>query len=174
LFLYYNERAIEGSTDYDAGAYLRDGIKTLKSDGVCEEKLWPYVTYKMKDKPTAKCYSAALDHQITSYARIGSLNEMKACLAEGYPFVFGFTVYDSFQSMKVSSTGVVDMPNPQERVIGGHAVLGVGYNDSDQRFIVRNSWGRTWGKKGYFTIPYAYLDDRNLSDDFWTVRDMEF
>jgi C1A family cysteine protease len=62
------------------------------------------------------------------------------------------------------------MPAPTEAVAGGHAVLAVGYDDTTQRFAVRNSWGAKWGQKGYFTIPYAYLLTENLSDDFWTIR----
>ncbi len=96
--------------------------------------------------------------------------QMKGCLASGYPFVFGFTVYESFESEDVAKTGVVPMPAHTEKVLGGHAVTAVGYDDAQQRFIVRNSWGTDWGMKGYFTMPYAYLTDSNLADDFWTVR----
>jgi C1A family cysteine protease len=84
--------------------------------------------------------------------------------------VIGFSVYDSFESDAVAKTGVMPMPGPAEKMLGGHAVLVVGYDDSEQRFIVRNSWGKGWGQAGYFTMPYAYLTEANLSDDFWTVR----
>jgi C1A family cysteine protease len=170
LFIYYNERVIEGTVRFDSGAMLRDGIKTLKNQGVCSEKKWPYVVSKFKFKPTPSCYKEALDHQITSYHRILSLDEMRTCLAEGFPFVFGFSVYESFNTEEVAKTGVVAMPGQSERAIGGHAVLAVGYDESDKRFLVRNSWGTEWGQKGYFTIPYEYLADRSLSDDFWTIR----
>jgi C1A family cysteine protease len=79
-------------------------------------------------------------------------------------------VYDSFESQDVAKTGVVPMPTPDESVLGGHAVVAVGYDDSTQRFLVRNSWGSGWGQEGYFTIPYAYLTDAGLSADFWTLR----
>ena len=98
---------------------------------------------------------------------------MKACLAEGFPFVFGFTVYDSFESSLVSKTGRVNMPEKSEKVLGGHSVLAVGYDDKAKRFIVRNSWGEDWGLNGYFTMPYDYLTEENLSDDFWTIRIVE-
>jgi len=97
-------------------------------------------------------------------------SQLKGCLASGYPIVFGFTVYESFESDAVAKTGQVPMPKPNEKTLGGHAVLAVGYDESVQRFIVRNSWGKNWGIKGYFTMPYGYLTDSNLSDDFWTIR----
>ena len=170
LFIYYNERVIEHTVSSDSGAMLRDGIKTLAKQGVCTEAKWPYVISQFTKKPTAACYKEGLAHQITSYQRLLTVDEMRSCLADGYPFVFGFTVYESFESATVARTGVVNMPKPGEKVLGGHAVVGVGYNDAQQRFIIRNSWGTGWGQKGYFTMPYAYLDNRNLSDDFWTIR----
>ncbi|MCX5883700.1 MAG: peptidase, partial [Deltaproteobacteria bacterium] len=85
-------------------------------------------------------------------------------------FIFGFSVYDSFEFQKVAKTGEVDMPKAGEQMLGGHAVLAVGYDNAAKRFIVRNSWETDWGKKGYFSMPYDYLADRNLSDDFWTIR----
>ncbi len=170
LFIYYNERAIEHSVRSDSGAMLRDGIKTLANHGVCKEKSWPYIISRFTKKPGAACYKQASNHQITSYHRILTIDEMRTCLAEGYPFVFGFSVYESFQSQQVAKTGVMDMPQHGERALGGHAVMAVGYDDAEKRFIVRNSWGTKWGMKGYFTMPYHYLSDRNLSDDFWTIR----
>ncbi len=95
---------------------------------------------------------------------------MRACVAEGFPFVFGFTVYESFESQQVARTGIVPMPGRAERVVGGHAVVGVGYHGAEKRFIVRNSWGTGWGMKGYCTMPYDYLANPNLAEDFWTIR----
>jgi C1A family cysteine protease len=170
LFIYYDERVLEHTVASDSGGQLRDGIKTLKNQGVCSEKTWPYVISKFAKKPSPACYQEALRHKIMSYQRIVSLDQMRACLAEGFPFVFGFTVYASFESQQVAATGVANLPQPGERVLGGHAVLGVGYNDAQQRFVVRNSWGTGWGLQGYFTLPYDYLANCNLADDFWTVR----
>jgi C1A family cysteine protease len=101
---------------------------------------------------------------------VQNLNQMRGCLAAGFPFVFGFTVYESFESQEVADTGVMPMPASGEKVLGGHAVLVVGYDDASERFRVRNSWGTGWGQAGYFTMPYAYLTDSGLSSDFWTLR----
>ena len=170
LFIYYNERAIEHTVASDSGAMLRDGIKSLAAQGVCPEKKWPYVVATFIKKPSAACYAQAKKHTIAAYHRIVSLGEMRACLAEGYPFVFGFSVYEGFETAGVARSGVHNMPRPGERQLGGHAVCAVGYDDKERRLLVRNSWGPAWGKKGYFTMPYDYAASRDLSDDFWTVR----
>jgi C1A family cysteine protease len=171
LFIYYNERVMEGTVASDSGAQIRDGIKSISTTGFCPETDWPYVISKFAVKPPQKAYTDASKDLATSYQRVPQvLNQMKGCLASGYPFVFGFSVYSSFESPQVTKTGVVPMPAPSDKQIGGHAVVAVGYDDSLQRFYVRNSWGPAWGMKGYFTIPYAYLTDNNLSDDFWTIR----
>jgi len=168
LFIYYNERVIIDTVYSDSGARLRDGIKTLKNDGVCDESLWPYKIAKFDEKPLLKCYQAAKAHRITSYFRLRTLNEMLACLSDGFPFVFGFTVYDSFESARVKKTGIIDMPKKTERALGGHAVMAAGYDQRSKRFLIRNSWGARWGMKGYFTMPYKYLE--TLAADFWTIR----
>lgn len=141
--------------------------------GICPEKQWPYVVAKFTKKPPAKCYSAAKKHQITPYHRITTTDEMRTCLADGFPFVFGFTVYEAFERPEVANSGVLNMPAPNEKVIGGHAVMGVGYDDTTQRFIIRNSWGPDWGQGGYFTMPYEYLGGGKLADDFWTIHASE-
>jgi C1A family cysteine protease len=177
LFIYYNERDMEGTIRQDSGAYIRDGIKSVNKLGVCPESMWPYdggeypPNPRLTVKPSAACYKEAKKHTADQYARVPrTLNQMKGCLASGFPFVFGFTVYASFESDRVAKTGVMPMPKSGEEVIGGHAVMAVGYDESSQRFIIRNSWATTWGIKGYFTMPYSYLLDSNLSDDFWTIR----
>jgi C1A family cysteine protease len=174
LFIYYNERVMEHTVNEDAGAMLRDGIKSIAQQGVCPERQWPYILSKFAQRPSPACYKAALDHQAVSYQRLPqSLLQMKGCLATGYPFVFGFTVYESFVSPRTAQTGMVTLPRPDERVVGGHAALAVGFQDAQQRFLLMNSWGPRWGDAGFFTMPYSYLTDADLTADFWTVRVVE-
>jgi C1A family cysteine protease len=184
LFIYYNERAMEGHIGTDSGAQIRDGLHSIAKLGVCPETEWPYIIAQADpdtgafppgaveaEKPPAQCYEDALKNRATGYQRLTQdLNLLRGCLASGYPFVFGFTVYSSFESQQVAQTGVVPMPAQGEQVLGGHAVLAVGYDDVAQRFLVRNSWGPDWGQQGHFTMPYAYLINTGLSSDFWTVR----
>jgi C1A family cysteine protease len=181
LFIYYNERKLNNDVSQDSGAELRDGAKVINQFGVCPEKEWPYVIGKFTVEPTMQCYTDALPNTIHSYYALDgstpavTLTNLKTCLANGQCFVFGFNVYDSFESDAVANTGVMPMPDlQQESIQGGHAVMAIGYNDAEQRFLVRNSWGRQWGLpnpkyRGYFTMPYAFISDPNMASDFWTV-----
>ena len=171
LFIYYNERVMENTVSSDSGAQIRDGIKSVGAQGACPETEWPYDIAKFTDQPTQQCYTDAKELRAVAYQRVArSLQQMQGCLAAGYPFVFGFTVYESFESQEVAHSGVAPMPAPNEQVLGGHAVVAVGYDNASQRFRVRNSWGTGWGQAGYFTMPYQYLLSTGLSSDFWTIR----
>ncbi len=174
LFIYYNERKMEGSIDTDSGAQIRDGIKSINNIGVCSEDDWAYDITKFTVCPDEKCYDNAKLHTSIEYKRvIQSLNQLKQCLIEGYPFVFGFEVYSSFESPEVASTGMMPIPKDGEELLGGHAICAVGYDDTKQVFIIRNSWGETWGDKGYFYMPYTYIIDTSKCSDFWTVRKVQ-
>lgn len=172
LFTYFVTRTIEGTTSYDSGATIRDTIKACNKTGMCPESLWPYVISKYRVKPPTKCYTNALGHKVKQYLSLNStsLNDLKSCLAQGFPFIIGFSVYSSFESPQVEKTGIVPMPAWNESLLGGHAVVCLGYSSDTQRFICRNSWGSAWGDKGHFTIPFEYLLNQNLADDFWTIR----
>ena len=171
LFIYYNERKMEGTIGSDAGAMIRDGIKSVNRQGSTNEDMWPYIIEKFTQKPSDKAYKEAKLHQVIQYSRIvQDLDQMKSCLAEGYPFVFGFAVYSSFFK---AQKGQIPMPSPNEQLLGGHAVLAVGYKDDTSQFIVRNSWGTGWGDQGYFYMPYNYLTNSDLVADLWSVRLLE-
>ncbi len=170
LFIYYNERLIENTIDKDAGAHIRNGIKSIANYGVCPETMWPYNPPVFTQKPTDDCYETALKHKAIKYRRVArNVIQIKSCLAEGYPIIVGFTAYSSFESSEVAKTGILNLPVSSETKLGGHAVLVVGYDDASNRFIVRNSWGEEWGLSGYFTMPYEYLSNDELSIDFWTL-----
>jgi C1A family cysteine protease len=170
LFIYYNERLKEGDPQNDGGAQIRTGIQVIKTVGFCRESLWPYIEDKFSVKPADEAYAEAQKHRAIYHFRLNDLNDMKTCLANGYPFVLGIAVYESFMSEQTASTGIVQMPTPFESCEGGHAVMCVGYDDSKNCLIIRNSWGPTWGDKGYFYLPYDYITTPGLADDFWTVR----
>jgi C1A family cysteine protease len=174
LFIYFNERVMERTVDTDSGAMIRDGMKSVSKVGVCPETLWPYDIAKFRDKPSDKCYTEAEKNQAIVYRRaLQNLHQLQGSLASGTPVVFGFSVYETFEGTEVARTGVMPMPKRREQLLGGHAVLAVGYDDRSERFIVRNSWGPKWGQRGYFTMPYAYVTNPQLAQDFWTLETVE-
>jgi C1A family cysteine protease len=165
---------IEGSVGEDAGAMIRDGIKSVHSLGAPPETIWPYSVGRFTEKPPKSTYKEAKLHQALSYMRVKQTeSQIKSCLASGLPFVIGFSVYDAFESDEVAKTGNVNMPASNEALLGGHAVLCIGYDDATQRFLLRNSWGSDWGNHGNFTLPYEYLLNPDLSDDFWAIKVVE-
>lgn len=178
LFIYWNERDMEGTVDSDAGAMLRDGIKVLIKLGTPRETTWPYIIEKFTVKPPPLAYEEAEKSQALTYQRImrpqdDGLSHMLMCLNEGFPFVTGFTLYESFEAEAVIKTGIIPMPGMDERALGGHAVVVVGYNIDKEWFICRNSWGEEWGDKGYCYMPFAYLESPDLASDQWTIRSVE-
>lgn len=174
IAIYYDERVIEGTVGYDSGAQLRDGIKVVASKGAAPEALCPYDVGAFTREPSTAYYDEAAKHPAIQYARVAqSLSQLRGALLARHPVVFGFTVYESFESPDVARSGVVPMPAPNEQILGGHAVMLVGYDDTTQRFVVRNSWGPGWGQAGYFTMPYAYVLDPHLASDFWVITRVE-
>lgn len=171
LFVYWCARSVMGTLPEDSGVTNRDMLKALARHGWCDELLWPYVPNRMRDRPPQMCFDQAEKRKITQYLAVPqTLDAMRGCLAAGDPFIFGFSVYESLETAAVAKSGVVPMPKSGERVLGGHDVLVVGYDDAAQRFKFRNSWGAGWGQSGYGTIPYAYATNPRLAGDFWTVR----
>ena len=170
LFLYYNTRLIEHTVNTDSGGTIRDTFKALAKWGVCSEKIWPYDIQKFAVLPPKNCYADAIKHEIIVYQRLSVLDDLLNCLALGYPFEFGFSVYQSFESAKVAKTGIVPMPKKSEAFLGGHAVDGVGYEMDKKWIICRNSWGSKWGDYGYFYLPFDYISNPNLAADFWMAK----
>jgi C1A family cysteine protease len=174
LFIYYNERVIEGEVSTDAGASISNGAHVVSTQGCPPETDWPYDITKFADDPPQAAFQDGLKHLALQVQQVSQdLTSMKEVLATGLPIVIGFTVYESFESSTVASTGMVPMPGHHEKQVGGHCVVLVGYDDSQSMFIVRNSWGTSWGMAGYFMMPYAYLTNPRLSSDFWMATGTE-
>lgn len=171
LKLYYDERVLDGTVNEDAGAYIRDSVKVLNQTGAAAESYWPYVPAKFAKKPPARAARSALRHKISKYMRVAP-SDYRACLAAGFPFIIGFSVYESFEGDATANTGRVFVPKKSEALLGGHAVCVIGYAPrwGEVHYEVRNSWSAGWGDAGHFWIPARYLEDLNLADDAWTVR----
>ena len=168
LFIYWNERNLEGTVNQDAGAVIRDGIKTLAQFGVCIESIWQYDIALFTFKPTSGCYSDAYPRRISSYEAVNGLSDMLDALANGFPVVFGISIFDSFESDSVAQSGIVPMPGQDETLLGGHCVLGCGFDLKNNRILVRNSWGSQWAISGYFWLPFDYIN--RFSSDAWVIK----
>lgn len=178
LFIYYNERKAENTLPVDNGASLSTGINTLINNGVCTEITWPYNINAFTTQPSNFAYTEARNHQVQAARRVNTdVNSVKTVLQQGYPVCFGFTVYSSFETIK--NDGIMSMPNvSSEKILGGHAVVVCGYDDNKIAnglkgyLLVRNSWGPTWGKDGYFWMPYNFFNDNNCAD-CWVISKNE-
>jgi hypothetical protein len=170
LDIYYGERQIEGTVPQDSGAFGRDGFKFAHKVGVIPETDWPYDISKFTEQPPTDTLNR---HKIGAYKLVPrSMSAMKRVLSNRQTIAFGFSVYDSFESAEVASTGVVPVPTQGERMIGGHEVLAVGYLSAHpDHVLVRNSWGAGWGGpfEGYFLFPWTMMLDPQISSDFRTV-----
>jgi C1A family cysteine protease len=170
LFIYYYERLILGTVNYDSGAYIRDGIKATNKYGASLESLWPHDIRKFRQEPITEAKNDALNRKVTRYERVNDFNGCIDALTNGYPIIMGFRVYDSFMSKNVARTGIMPYPNTKrEKLLGGHAVLLVGYDKRKKVFIARNSWGTNWGDKGYFYMPFDIVKP-NMSSDYWIIK----
>lgn len=179
LFLYYSARAVIDTTGWDSGAMLRDACKVANKLGVAEEALWPYEVARFTEAPPPAAYADAERRQCLIYRRLPrSLVAAKSCLAAGFPFTLGFSLYEGFAGPALAATGQARMPRRGEALLGGHAALVVGYDDrltpdpaaGPGALVVRNSWGAGWGDDGYFYLPYRFFTNKRLSSDFWTLR----
>jgi len=191
LFLYKVTRTLMHLTG-DTGAYLRTTMGALVLFGVPPEEYWEYNVANFDVEPSAFCYAYAQSYQAISYYRLDPpgtsssalLQQIKATLAGGLPAVFGFTVYNSYQ--QAATSGKIPYPAPNDYVVGGHAVVAVGYDDALKikntspggketkgAFLIRNSWGEDWGDKGYGWLPYEYVL-RGMAVDWWSLLKNEW
>jgi C1A family cysteine protease len=174
-FLYFATRVwiAHGLPGDDSGAQIRDVMKALAKYGVCLETTWPYDIDQFSVSPSQQAREDALTHQITKYSRLPNVSTIRACMAQGYPAVGGFSVPASMMDEETSKTGIVKLPGKNEEFIGGHCVFFVGYDDYKQLLKFQNSWGESWGDDGFGYLPYDYVTNW-LASDFWSIQDEEF
>jgi C1A family cysteine protease len=170
LAVYYNARVLEGRAGVDSGCQIRNAMKGLSMNGAADESTWPYVASQVLVKPSATAVQSGLaTRTLVSYARVTTLDGLKASLAAGRPVAFGFSVPESFRTI-TATQGHLPFPAAGEKFIGGHAVVAVGYDDMLGTVLCRNSFGPLWGKVGYFTMPYAWFANMSgLVTDAWTI-----
>lgn len=171
-FLYFNTRLIMGTVDYDSGASIRDSIKSPARYGYPNESDCPYTVRYFARRPVQQAYKLGAPRALNTawYGRVPQTDlALKSAVSQNNPVTFGFTVYESFLTAAVSRSGVCPMPTKTEEMAGGHAVVLVGYDDERKAFLVRNSWGTSWGLNGYFWMPYEYVLNTHLAADFWTI-----
>ena len=166
LFMYFKERAIDGTIAEDSGASIRDECK-VAANGICAEIFMPYDISKFTVPPSNDAELDAPKHKITTYKSVKGLEGIKQALTLCKPVLIGMSVFESFEGATIAKSGKMSMPKKSEKNLGGHAVLVVGYDDKKKVLIVRNSWGDTWGDKGYFYMPYAYIPN---TYDYWIME----
>jgi C1A family cysteine protease len=191
LFLYKATRNLLHWTG-DTGAFLRTTMGAMVLFGVPPEEYWPYAVADYEKEPPAFCYAFAQNYKAISYYRLDPsgisktalLTNIKTNLAGGLPSMFGFTVYGSYT--QANTTGKIPYPTKGEKIIGGHAVVAVGYDDSVKikntftgatetkgALLIRNSWGPGWGSNGYGWLPYEYVL-KGLAVDWWSMIKSEW
>lgn len=174
LQIYYATRMLMGTVGQDSGVDNRTLLKAVATYGWALGTLWPYQISKFKTNPPKAVWDDAVTRKINQYQAVAqTVTDIKAAVYSMTPVLFGFTVYTSMLSNSVAQTGTVPMPQPGDKVEGGHDVTIYGWDDNRQVFLFRNHWynapNQPWGNKGNGTIPYAYATDSGLSGDFWTV-----
>lgn len=179
LGLYYECRDKDGTVDQDAGSYIRTGVWCLTNVGVGCDACWPYDTSKFMQKPPASYYKDAKNYQIASAAKLDNTDgrSIRIALTAKFPVVFGAYVYAAIEDLTAADPF---LPLAKGRPIGGHCMVIVGHDDNlthkyaDGKtltgfYLVRNSWGTSYGNKGYIWIPYAYMHNGKICDDFWVI-----
>jgi C1A family cysteine protease len=191
LFLYKVTRNMLHWTG-DTGAFLRTTMGAMVLFGVPPEEYWPYVIADYEKEPTPFCFAYAQNYQTINYYRLDSLgvtkpallSQIKTNLSAGLPSMFGFTVYSSYTQAK--TTGKIPYPTKGEKIVGGHAIVAVGYDDNMKiknlnagatetkgALLIRNSWGTGWGASGYGWLPYEYVL-KGLAVDWWSLVKQEW
>ena len=176
LFIYYNERVLEGTVSTDSGASLSDGVSVIEKLGTCPETIWPYDISQYAVKPPEICYTDGLKEIATLCKPVSpTLNDIKRGLSEGHPIIFGMQVPSYLENISSNGFFVPTADNNNQEILGGHAIVFCAYNDDLEYagikgfLTVRNSWGTAWGDKGYFYMPYDFLKTGYVSD-LWMIE----
>ena len=179
LFIYFigrkNDQVRFGDTSVkvkDEGITLSAAANSLTAQGACLEENWPFDLENINERPPPEAFEEAAGYKITEVKLVPlELKAMKQCLAEGYPIVFGCKLTKAFFTAPKGIVKTPDPSDPQSAEHGLHAMLIVGYSDSNKTFIVRNSWGPDWGDNGYCYMPYDYLANEEFNmGDMWSAR----
>src|SRR5579872_5100534 len=170
LFQYYNERVADGDVSQDNGSTMTQAVTVMVRYGICQEQLWQYNVSQFAVKPSANCFTNALGNKGLNVVQVSAtIQAIKTCLAQSQPVILGIMVYASFESASVAQTGIIPLPAANEQLLGGHAIVCVGYSDANSWLICKNSWGADWGDKGYFYLPYSYITMDHLASDIWCI-----
>jgi len=170
LAMYYWTRLAESNVMDDTGASLSATATMMKNRGVPNEVNWPYIISRFQVKPTANVEANGRQHLVLDPMQVRQkMDDIRSCISLGYPIMFGFTVYESFETDAVRLGGIMPMPRQGELILGGHAVLAFAYDDYTRMVKCRNSWGYRWGLNGSFWMPYDYISNPWFADDFWTA-----
>lgn len=170
MFMYYTARDEDGTIPCDAGVCFRTAMRAVDKYGLCACMFCPYDVRHFRGRPSQDAYTMTIPVTLAPERVPQELSALKYHLANGSMVAFGMAVYDSFESAAVFRTGKIPLPQTDEEAhLGGHAMVLVGYDDHDDHFIVRNSWGTHWGDSGYGYIPYAYVTDAELCSDLWIL-----
>lgn len=182
LMHYYQERDLEGTTDSDSGAQIKDGMKIINEQGLCLEQLYPYMPEKFTEKPPQNCYDDLKYHKAVKIEKVKrDLRDIDQCLLDGNLVTFGFLVYESMESEECMKTGIIPMPDTKkEKLLGGHAITMASKTSVNGKVYYRlaNSWGTGIGENqsGYFLMPAEYITYSShfgfstLCSDFWTIK----
>jgi len=178
LFIYYNARMMEdemsqrNATEIDSGADLQFAIVSLIKYGCCEEQYWPFYQHLINIQPNDQAYENGQHYRLNEFSRLSNnINQLRECLAEGYPFVMAIKIFPSFAS---NHHGYIPMPKRHEKSSQyRHAIVCVGYIHSERVFIIRNSHGIQWGDHGYGYLPYEYVTDKILTKDLWAIKSIK-
>jgi len=174
LFLYYNARALAGMEAQDSGSFIHHGMAALMAHGICEERMWPYQEAMFATRPTQACYQNATHYEAVQFARTPKGTPALTALAQGLPVVFGMSVpLNCFQV--AGQTGVMPMPEElsDPGQMAGHAMTIVGYDIPERSYLIRNSWGESYGVGGYFKIPFDVMERFAPAEQFWTIGAIE-